>query len=334
MTLSRLLGHLVLLAILPMVPAAGGETVPSSAAVPSSQRPELERLLAGHEVRELEFERAVEEMIKAAGKNYTTRLEEARTKAFRGKRVDLAESLGREITRFNEEFLNGQPGRPHPAEIRSAWADFTYDCVLARRSVAPKRQALRAQLAEGLDGLEERYRSAADAVGLALVKRAKTCLAIRRAIESDRMSMTEILGDGQREGRDVVKEGGYLVGFELAERHGYLGCWRPIFATASGIRDGNRRGIESGTRVVAKEGYAVGGMWVKRGNFIDSVQIIFMRIKPDGLSLDSKDFYVSESFGGNGGGKAEELTSNGRLIVGVAGYAGHYIGGVGFLHLK
>jgi hypothetical protein len=81
MTLSRLLGHVVLLAILAMVPAAGEETVPSSAAVPSSQRPELERLLAGHEVKELEFERAVEEMVKAAGKKYTTRLEEARTKA-------------------------------------------------------------------------------------------------------------------------------------------------------------------------------------------------------------------------------------------------------------
>jgi hypothetical protein len=317
-----------------MVRPVGGETVPSSAAVPSSQRPELEKLLAAHELRELEFERAVEEMIKAAGKKYTTTLEEARTKAFRGKRVEAAESLGREITRFNEEFLNGQPARPMPAEIRSAWADFMHDCALARRSVEPKRQALRAQFLEKLDQLEDGYRSAMDADGLALVKRAKTCLAIRRAIESDRVSMTDIIGDGQREGRDVVKEGGYLVGFELAERHGNLGCWRPIFATASGIRDGNRRGIESGARVLAKEGYAVGGMWVKRGNFIDSVQIIFMRIKPDGLSLDPKDFYVSESFGGKGGGKAEELTTNGRLIVGVAGFAGHYIAGVGFLHLK
>lgn len=173
-----------------------------------------------------------------------------------------------------------------------------------------------------------------DAEGLALIKRAKTCLAIRRAIESDRVSMTEILGDAQREARDVAKEGGYLVGFELAERHGNLGCWRPIFATASGLRDGNRRGIESGARVLAKQGYAVGGMRVKRSTFIDSVQIIFMRIKPDGLSLDPKDFYVSDSFGGKGGGKAEELTANGRLIVGVTGYAGHYIAGVGFVYLK
>jgi hypothetical protein len=97
-----------------MVLAAGGEIVPLSAAVPASQRPELERLLAGHELRELECARAVEEMVKAAGIKYTTLLEEARTKAFRGKRVDAAESLGREITRFNEELLNGQPGRPMP----------------------------------------------------------------------------------------------------------------------------------------------------------------------------------------------------------------------------
>lgn len=38
-----------------------------------------------------------------------------RVNAFRGKRVDAAESLGREITRFNEELLNGQPGRPMSA---------------------------------------------------------------------------------------------------------------------------------------------------------------------------------------------------------------------------
>ena len=38
-----------------------------------------------------------------------------RLNAFRGQRVDAAESLGREITRFNEEFLNGQPGRPMSA---------------------------------------------------------------------------------------------------------------------------------------------------------------------------------------------------------------------------
>ena len=38
-----------------------------------------------------------------------------RLNAFRGKRVDAAESLGREITRFNEELLNGQPGRPMSA---------------------------------------------------------------------------------------------------------------------------------------------------------------------------------------------------------------------------
>ncbi len=38
-----------------------------------------------------------------------------RLNAFRGQRVDAAESLGREITRFNEELLNGQPGRPMSA---------------------------------------------------------------------------------------------------------------------------------------------------------------------------------------------------------------------------
>jgi len=334
MVLMRSFGLLLLLSFIPIAGHAGAATGLSPSLAPATERPELEALLASHEVAELEIQRGVDEVIKTAGRKYTATLEEGRTKAFRGKRADTAESFSREITRFQEEFLRGQPGRPMPAELRSAWADFVYDCAAARRSAEPKRQTLRSQWLEKLGRLESGYRSQMDAVGLALVRRAKTGLAIRRAIESDRVAMTEILGDAQREARDLAQEGGYLVGFELAERHGYLGCWRPIYATAAGMRDGIPRGIESGTRVLAKEGYAVGGMWVKRETFINSVQIIFMRIKPDGLSLDSKDFYVSEAFGGKGGGKATELTTNGRLIIGVAGYAGHYIGGVGFLHLK
>ena len=103
MALLRVFGLLVLFTLIPMAAAAGAESIPSPSLAPATERPELEKLLASHELAESEIDGSVDEVIKAAGKKYTTTLEEGRAKAFRGKRVELAESLGRELTRFNEE---------------------------------------------------------------------------------------------------------------------------------------------------------------------------------------------------------------------------------------
>lgn len=49
-------------------------------------------------------------------------------------------------------------------------------------------------------------------------------------------------------------------------------------------------------RIIAKDGYAVGGMNVFTKRFVNAVQLVFMKIKPDG-SLDPKDSYEGEWFG-------------------------------------
>ena len=63
-------------------------------------------------------------------------------------------------------------------------------------------------------------------------------------------------------------------------------------------------------------------------------KIIFMRINPDGLSLNPQDFYVTDWLGGEGGGKGREISARGRLVVGVTGRTGDVVEGLGLVYLK
>ena len=81
-------------------------------------------------------------------------------------------------------------------------------------------------------------------------------------------------------------------------------------------------------RVIAKDGYAVGGMNVKSAKFVDAVQLIFMRLKADG-SLDQTDRYTSDWLGEAAPTvKTTKLAGTGRRVLGIHCRNGAILDGV------
>lgn len=70
--------------------------------------------------------------------------------------------------------------------------------------------------------------------------------------------------------------------------------------------------------VLAKPGYAVGGMNVDAQDLVNAMEIIFMRLKPDG-SLDAADSYKSPWIGTPTGRPTKTLGGTGATVIGIRG---------------
>ena len=66
---------------------------------------------------------------------------------------------------------------------------------------------------------------------------------------------------------------------------------------------------------------------------VDAMQVNFMRIKTLPFELDRKDSYSSEWIGGDGG-SPQELTGNGKPIIGMLARAGRALKALGLIHLE
>jgi len=126
---------------------------------------------------------------------------------------------------------------------------------------------------------------------------------------------------------DLGPPGSILVGFHFARRDVakhpnpplVLDGMQPVYRTPRGLMLGHPYEGE-GIRlppVVAKEGYAVGGMVLKAGADVDGMRLLFMRVQGD--RLDPNDSYQSEWFGGRGGAGETKLGGDGRPIAGIYG---------------
>lgn len=72
------------------------------------------------------------------------------------------------------------------------------------------------------------------------------------------------------------------------------------------------------TRILAKPGYAVGAVLAKSNNFVNAVQVTFMKLKADNSGLDPKDSYTSAWVGPQQAGVKEiKLGGDGRKVIGV-----------------
>lgn len=137
--------------------------------------------------------------------------------------------------------------------------------------------------------------------------------------------------------RDVPESPGILIGFELQySKFNNFDTVRgilPIFLTEKGRKEGELiRGFKKGDpkRVIAKKGYAVGGIDVFGGSTaIRRVKLTFMRIK--GAKLDPSDQYDSGWHGEYETGDFSKCFSDGRPVVGVTGLSGMGIGRIRFL---
>ena len=127
--------------------------------------------------------------------------------------------------------------------------------------------------------------------------------------------------------RDLAPPGALLTGFDYT-----VGPWnkkpvitslRPLYALPGGSakRLGDLHGTATGEpqRIEARPTYAVGAIVARGGMVIDAFQIVFMKVR--GPALDPADSYLSESFGGTGGGQ-KRLDGGGQPFVGLYGAAG------------
>ncbi len=149
-------------------------------------------------------------------------------------------------------------------------------------------------------------------------------------------------GDNKKWGtpfRDLAPPSAFLTGFDYT-----VGPWndksaitsmRPLYALANGSakRLGDLHGAPTGQpqRVEARPTYAVGTIVARGGALIDGFQIVFMKVRGD--SLNPADSYLSEWFGGTGGGQ-KRLNGTGQPIVGIYGSSGREVNSLGLFVKK
>ncbi len=102
-----------------------------------------------------------------------------------------------------------------------------------------------------------------------------------------------------------------------------VGRVRPIFGPGDGPQPNE-------TSVVAKPGYAVGGMNVEADKYAAAMQLIFMRVTDDG-ALDPADSYTSEWIGKPSGRQTQMLAGDGTNVIGLCGRQGLILDAVGLV---
>lgn len=302
-------------------------------------RPDLAQLISGYDTQERGVETEIRPQLLAARDQYKVDLDALTKKLDQAKRADEAKQVRLETERFNARGLDGEPAKTVPPAVRTPWATLLQATATADQSVASKRSSIRTKFEQGLVALERTYRNSKDADGVASVQRARAAVAIRRSIEANGTGVTQVVSKNPNWWQDMAREGGYVVGFEGGKGGWFqftvLGSLKPIFMTMHGLRDGQARGTAKGERVLAKDGYAVGGLIVRFGDVVDVMKIIFMRINSDGLSLNPQDYYLSAWLGNEEDkNKAVEINPRGHLIVGLTGASGDVVESLGLVYLK
>jgi hypothetical protein len=102
-----------------------------------------------------------------------------------------------------------------------------------------------------------------------------------------------------------------------------VGRVRPIFGPGDGPQ-------QNETSVVAKPGYAVGGMNVEADKYAAAIQLIFMRVTDDG-ALDPADSYTSEWIAKPSGKPTQMLAGDGTKVIGLCGRQGLILDAVGLV---
>jgi hypothetical protein len=83
-------------------------------------------------------------------------------------------------------------------------------------------------------------------------------------------------------------------------------------------------------RVVAREGYVVGGVQVVAGDLVNAVRVIFVREQTDG-SFDKSDNYLSDWIGEPAGATPKALGDGQTRVIGVCGRRGAVLNAIGLV---
>ncbi|MDB6078292.1 MAG: hypothetical protein JWO82_2039 [Akkermansiaceae bacterium] len=336
--------HFSLLGLL----AAAGTLAPLRAQEANSEvpiPPDLVEPAATYRGKESQLDEEISQQTGTARKAYVESLAPLIEKLQKSSNPHELDLVKKEVTRANEFGSGSAPDDALPVTVKSAWKNFLKEEDKIRLAAAPKRVALRASYQKTLAEVEKTYQTKGDSFAVSIVHRAKAATVIRTAVENNQLG---VMGGPVKPTAvtDVVCGGGYLVGLDVGQHefHGApaLGRALPIYATMEGEKNGKvafGKGGSSG-RIVAKEGYAIGGLNIRdhltpgSATIIGSIQAIFMKINPDGLTLDPKDSYTSDWVGGDGNGKARELNCRGRVVVGMKNIPGDCVDAISLLFVK
>ena len=138
--------------------------------------------------------------------------------------------------------------------------------------------------------------------------------------------------------RDVGPAGSVLVGVRATyiERFGgpKVRSLQPIYRSGKNHYHGRIYGEMVGpvTTVIARPGYAVGGLVTHTGLTLDGFGIVFMKVNGDQLDID--DTYKSPWIGDRNGGGPGEVTTKGSVIVGIQGRSTREINGLSLIGMK
>lgn len=150
---------------------------------------------------------------------------------------------------------------------------------------------------------------------------------IEQLIAEKKVNDSWCFGGGGPEFREVPESGALLVGFELTtetyRQRTAITSIRPLFRGRQGIFEGRLHGKLYGrpTRVEAKPGYAVGGLFVHSGDGLNGMEITFMRV--DGGLLDPTDRYTTARYGEfyPDGSDTREVIPRDTFVIGIHGKA-------------
>jgi len=82
--------------------------------------------------------------------------------------------------------------------------------------------------------------------------------------------------------------------------------------------------------LLARDGYALGGLEVDADDYVDAVALVFMRITADGR-LDPTDSYTSEWIGNPSGNATHTLGGDGTKVIGICGRGAAVLDAIGLV---
>ena len=145
-------------------------------------------------------------------------------------------------------------------------------------------------------------------------------------------------GDGGGRFDDATRGPGLLIGVRYSIAGSgptaVIGSIKPMFRTPHGevlgpIHRGRSRGAVD---LIARPGYAVGGVRAAGTNRLETLRLIFMKV--NGPGLDPADSYLSEPIGGSARAVEETIHWGGVPAIGIHGREGADIDALGLLYQR
>jgi hypothetical protein len=298
----------------------------------------LVNTIRSYEAQEAALDAEIEPQLLRARDKLTDDLLALATKLNAAKKGGEAAAVRKELEHFEKTGV-APIEKPSSGAVRAAAVAYVRAVAAAKESVALKRKSVRTRSMQAMIDAERAARNHNYPPTAQRARLGQQSLTIRNALDDPaRLASTQVAGRDHDLVRDIPKQGMPLIGFR-GETGGWfqftvVGSLQSLYLSPAGPVAGNKWGhAGAGREIVARDGYAVGGILVRSGEVIDGLQLIFMRMKPDGLSLDPQDFYVSDWIGKAGNG-ARELSAKGKLIIGLTGRHGDVVESLGLIYLK